>query len=560
MKRRAVTVLIAISVMLIATRRTVSAQAALFHVSGVVLREGTNVPVPRCHLVMRPEGQRSDHRRLLQDAVPRSAEWTSETDPQGRFAFELPTPGHWQLSATAVGFRMQFYNEHEGFSSAVVVRTGLPPPALIFHLEPDSSVTGFVRDEAGEAVRNAVLMLQPATALQAAGARRQRATTDDRGHYEISGVSPGEYKMSVQATPWYSSGANHAGAQTPSTDPTFDVVYPITWYPGVLDSEVAGQIKLHSGEAAEIDFSLLPVPAARLRVAVPTGISTNPVAVPTIERVEEGAPTGSATLVSTVAGQMEFSGLSPGLYRISTSQPDGHTTTTFLHVTAGATIALSGNDTAGTIDVTCRFSGEEKGVRSQVVLRDVSSGVIFSSASRGSFGLRRRALPVSDSTDQVENERHIAVPAGRYEITLTGDPDLYLTSLTLRDKLVAGRVVQLSGGPVTLTLNVARGRALLTGRALLGDRPIAGAMIMLVPATFGQPGSVDLLRRDQSNTDGSYKLENIVPGDYILLAIDRGWTVNWQDPTILDRYLLRGTPLSIQPHSKPDQEVPAQAP
>ncbi len=44
---------------------------------------------------------------------------------------------------------------------------------------------------------------------------------------------------------------------------------------------------------------------------------------------------------------------------------------------------------------------------------------------------------------------------------------------------------------------------------------------MLVPASLGQPGAIDLLRRDQSNTDGSYELESIVPGDYILLAIDQ---------------------------------------
>lgn len=566
MKQRTINVLMPIVVALVVAMRTTFAQTSSpefsFHVSGVILREGSDVPVPRCHLVIRPEGRGTSRRRDVQDAMQRAVERTAETDTQGRFSFDLPSAGRWQLSASAVGFRTQLYNEHEGFSSAVVVGNGLAPPRLIFLLEPDSTVSGFVRDEAGEAVRNAVLLLQQVNVGMTTGTHRQRATTDDRGHYEISEVPPGSYKVSARATPWYTAGVNRAGdggVQTARADSSFDVVYPSTWYPGVLDSDMAGEIKVHGGEAVQVDFNLRPIPAAHLRVAGPSPTSNGSVAVPMIERVEANTPTGPATSVVTIGGQMEFGGLSPGLYRISTSQPDGHATTAFLHVAAGADIVLSGMDTAGTADVTCQFADDEKAPYPQVVLTDVSSGAMFTSSARTAFGLRRRQ-PVSDSRDGVDAERHIAAPAGRYQVTLNGDPDLYLTSLSLREKPVASRFVVLSGGPVTLTVHVARGRASLTGLALVDGSPSAGAMIMLVPATFGQIGTVDLLRRDQSNTDGSYELDGIVPGDYILLAIDRGWGVNWHDPATLDRYLLHGIPLSLQPHSKAEQNVLAQAP
>ena len=553
--------MLATAILLVAAVRAVpqaSLVQASFHVSGVVLREGTKVPVPRCHLVMRPEGQPSNRRLAVQGA----SEQTAETDAQGRFAFDLRSEGTWQLSASAVGFRTQLYNEHEEFSSAVVVRADLPLPELIFLLEPDSTVFGVVRDEAGEAVRNAVLMLQLVPAAHTAGGRRQQATTDDQGHFEISGVPPGNYKLSVQATPWYATGANHGVAETHQTgtaDPSLDVVYPVTWYPGVLESETAGEIKLHGGEAAHADFTLLPVPAAHLRVAGTSGGFRGPVAVPTIERVEDGTPTGIAMSVSTAGAQMESGGLSPGLYRVSSSQPDGRSVTAFVHVAAGASISLSEIDAMGTTDVTCRFAGEEKPGRSQVVLTDVSTGAVFSSSSRG-FSLRRRASPSLETGDAAENERRIAAPAGRYYVSLTGDPDVYLMSVSLQDKPVAGRVLVLPGGSVRLTLHVGHGRAFLTGRALLSGRWLAGAMIMLVPTTFGQPGSSDLLRRDQSNTDGSYELRSIIPGDYILLAIDRGWSTNWHDPATLDHYLLHGIPLSLQPRSAPLQDVQAQLP
>ena len=532
------------------------ASTAAFHVAGVVLAEGTNVPVQRCHLSIRPEGQRNERRRGGQ--APETH--TAETDAQGRFSFDLPSEGNWQLSASANGFRTQFYNEHEGFSSAVVVHSARPVPPLIFHLEPDSSISGFVHDEAAEPVRNASVTLQAAEIPSAFRPRRQRTMTDDRGHYEIAGIGPGTYKVSVQATPWYTTGAGgrFGGGQmsSRSSDPVFDVVYPVTWYPGVQDVDTAGEINLHGGQTEHVDFNLVPIPAAHLRVVEPPGSSTTPGVVPSVERVENGQSTGVATPVSYFVGQIDFGNLAPGLYRINTPQPDGHSTTAFLHVAAGATISLAGMDTAGTAIVEFQLAGEENSSRVQITLTDASTGTIFTSFSGAEFGLRRRSQPEPGAgTDHSPLARSLAVPAGRYQVTLTGDPDLYLRSIALAGKAVAGRIVTLGGGPAALTLNIARGRASVVGHTTSAGKPVDGAMVMLVPTTFGQAGSIDLLRRDQSNTDGSFELLDVIPGDYILLAIDRGWEINWHDPVTLNRYLVHGIPLSLQPHSKAEQQL-----
>ncbi len=525
-----------------------------FHVSGVVLRADTNVPVPRCHLSMRPEGQPGNRRRGAFDANL----YTAEADPQGRFFFNLPSEGSWQLSASGTGFRTQFYNEHESFSSAVVLRSGMPTPSLVFRLEPDSTLAGFVRDEAGEPVRNALLSLQiAAPPLEIYGNRRQRATTDDRGHYEIAGISPGSYRLSVQAAPWYA-----AGAQARAGDPVFDVVYPTTWYPGVFDVDAAGAISLYKGEAKQIDFNLLPIPAGHLHF--PDVSRTNPAAPlygPTIEPIENGSVNGVMTQVSGPSGQVEIGNLAPGLYRVIQPQADGQVATSFVRVAAGANLSLSAASSASTADVTVHVQGEERSGRSRVNLTDVISGAVYNSASGGAFGLHRRPpQPEENAAADTLAERHLAVPAGRYQVTLAGDPELYLTSLELKGKPVAGRIVTLPGGPVALTLNVAHGRAHVSGRASLAGKPVEGAMVLLVPTSFGQIGAIDLLRRDQSNTDGSFELADIIPGDYILLAIDHGWAINWHDLSTLSPYLLKGTPLSLPPQSRSEQEIAAQAP
>ena len=53
------------------------------------------------------------------------------------------------------------------------------------------------------------------------------------------------------------------------------------------------------------------------------------------------------------------------------------------------------------------------------------------------------------------------------------------------------------------------------------------------------------LRRDQSDLDGSFSLINVIPGDYVLVAIDDGWDLNWSQPGIMAHYLEQGQKVSV---------------
>ncbi len=88
-----------------------------------------------------------------------------------------------------------------------------------------------------------------------------------------------------------------------------------------------------------------------------------------------------------------------------------------------------------------------------------------------------------------------------------------------------------------------------------GGKPAAGSMVVLVPAESGA-GS-ELFRRDETNLDGSFSLENVVPGRYILVAIDDGWTLRWNDPAALMPYLLHGIPLEVSTGGSGDVRLKA---
>ena len=141
-----------------------------------------------------------------------------------------------------------------------------------------------------------------------------------------------------------------------------------------------------------------------------------------------------------------------------------------------------------------------------------------------------------------------------------GQPDLYLAGVTAQGAQATGRAVTLPAGESSLTLHVVKGRATLTGFASFKGKPAIGAAIMLVPATLGQTGALQMVRRDQSNSDGSFNIAQVIPGQYILIAINDGWNINWKDNETLERYLAGGVAVDLSGGNAVAENVAAQAP
>jgi hypothetical protein len=101
-----------------------------------------------------------------------------------------------------------------------------------------------------------------------------------------------------------------------------------------------------------------------------------------------------------------------------------------------------------------------------------------------------------------------------------------------------------SGGPVRLKVSLARGRSAMTGTVQQNGSPVAGAMVLLLPDNFEAPG---LIRRDQSDGDGSFSLADITPGRYKLLAIEANDDLEYARPDVMEPYLSRAKTIVIEP-------------
>jgi Carboxypeptidase regulatory-like domain len=556
-----------------------AAASTHYEITGIVINSVSESPVPHCHLAASLVAARG---RGPNRQFPASTN-DSEADEQGHFSITLPSAGSWHLTASARGYVTQAYDAHQNFSSAVVLTAKSPTIDLRFRLSPEASITGVVLDEAGEAVRNAQILLHNVPppspgGPQASGGTRANAQTDDRGRYELTNLSPGSYRLTVQARPWYATasqqGGQASGGATP-LDPSLDVAYPLTWFPGSSDEALAETIELHAGDTHQADFHLVPIPSIHLRIAPPTRSPTAtgdrlPPAFPIVQQIAASGGFSGALPVTThqdAQGQFDIGGLTPGLYQVRLAGPnqDAHFAMVELTANSSRTLDLSvpSRDMAR---VTINFDGladvgpgpgegRNRALQVNLINADTRRESFSSLGDENGFAnIGRRGQRDSTADHMME------VPPGRYEVVLQGRPNIYLTGLSAKGADASGRYVTVPAGESTLTVHVSSGRASLSGIATLQGKPAVGAVVLLVPTTIEEPDSITFLRQDQSNTDGSFDIANVIPGQYILVAIDHGWQINWGDRSTLRHYLTQGVPVELRSSAIVKQNVDAQAP
>jgi hypothetical protein len=158
------------------------------------------------------------------------------------------------------------------------------------------------------------------------------------------------------------------------------------------------------------------------------------------------------------------------------------------------------------------------------------------------------------------HERSVQLQPASYEVVLSGAGDRYLSGISALGAEAMGRIIRLPAGPVHVVLDTANGRASLSGIAKLHDQTVVATTVLLVPATLGDPKGMATMWHDQTNTDGSFYLDAVLPSVYILAAIDHEGAVNWRDPTMLRRYLTEGIAVDIAPGAALRLGVEAQNP
>jgi len=487
---------------------------------------------------------------------------TEFTDPQGRFAFADVLPGKYSLTAHHRGYFPQMYQQHENFTTAIVVGPGLESENLTFGLRPSASISGEVRDESDDPVRRAMVMLFRENLV---GGRRRTSSfsqraTDDQGHYHFGHLPPGTYFVSVSARPWYAqhnirhrvSQDNQNVQEADSSsfseqDQALDVVYPVMFFPDSNDIAGAAPLALHTGEMAIADFRLRPIPALHFLVRAPAADPNQGVNIQVTQSVAEGREIHVPVSFHQVApGLMEVGGVPPGRLSLAVMTPNGNATvrrTQSLQVSNDAEIDATQSAPSVVVSGILKLDDASPVPQpARVLLRNLTTGQGFTAdvSTTGEFSFKNNPSET-----------------GNYELVIIEPQALFIRSLSSTSVKTTGRSFQIAGPQdVSITINASKGTGRITGTALKKDKPASGVMIVLAPLDLRSNPA--LFRRDQSDSDGTFSLNAIVPGRYTLMAIEDGWDLEWDDPDVLKKYLAGGESVEIAPHQQSDIKVNVQ--
>ncbi len=495
-----------------------------FRIGGTVVDTLSSHPLAGAAVTIAPADKPGESREMV-------------AGDDGRFQFDGVAPGKYALSASSRGFLRQNLDEHGGYSTAVAVGPGLQSEGVLFRLRPDAGLMGTITDEHSEPVRGAqVTLFRSGVEAGRRDIRQQRvAATDDQGRYRFSHLRNGTYFVAVSAQPWYAEPArphmnflngapvnNATAGNDAESRPPLDVAYAITFSGGTTDASQAIPITVEAGDRAVADISLSAVPAIHLRLAGAHPGESQSYSATVMQQVFDGSMIQVNAPLAQYPDAVEIGGLPPGPMelRIQSNGQNPATWSQSVNASRDAEISLSDSSPASRVSGVARLEGAPAPASTSIQLFNRSTGEVYDArvGDKGEF--------------QIQDD---AVKPGNYLVTV-GAAKMVVSQVSATGAKVVGQQIEISGsGAVRLTVTISRHLGRVDGVALQGGKPMAGAMIVLAPQDAEK--NAGLVRRDQSDSDGTFSLRGVVPGRYTVLALAKGWEMEWLNPEVLKPFL-----------------------
>ena len=384
-------------------------------------------------------------------------------------------------------------------------------------------------------------------------------STDDRGQFRFAHLAAGTYFVAVSARPWYAQPVTHQRmTQTDSSgttrevvitngEPELDVLYPVTFFSNATDFSGAAPITLGVGDAETADITVHPVPALHMTIhAAPPGELGNiwaEVSQPLFAGVQNQVPVNNQQIAP---GVLEITGLPPGRVnvRLGTSK-DGQTAYRSQSVQIAGDMDINAAETMASTSVGGSFKSDDGSPLSQparLQLRNKASGEILF--------MRADAAKESKFSE-------LDLAPGSYDVAVVSPGASALKRLAATGAKVSGNTLEVEAGQhAELNVDISRATSHISGIAQKDGKPIDGVLVILVPEV--PEHNLMLFRRDQSDSDGSFNLNGILPGKYTLVAIENAWELEWFKPGVIQKYLTGGQEVRVTPESKQTLNVNVQ--
>ena len=299
------------------------AAAATVSISGRVQAEGTGAPVQGASVLLVTAPVIESHSSGRDAEAARIDGRSTTTDRSGGFRFTGVAQGSYRLIVSPAFHQGRYLPAGHGASRpndagrTITVRAGEDMKDLVLTLPAGVAIEGRVADEFGEPLSRMTVVAARVMAGTNTAQRigHEPATTDDRGHYRIYGLEPGEYVVAAEGR---SVPVNRGyPSQRASLRDDELMAFLTTFHPSSLVEPTAQKILLTPGrDAVGIDISV--VRSRRFRVS---GVVLDSRGMPlasangVLSRAA-GLNAGSLGFTSDALGRFSLPAVEPGDYTL----------------------------------------------------------------------------------------------------------------------------------------------------------------------------------------------------------------------------------------------------
>jgi hypothetical protein len=468
----------------------------------------------------------------------------------------------------------------------------------------DAVIAGTVLDEAGEPA--AGVSVQAARRVMTAGRARflpisSSQRTDDRGRYRISGLPEGDYLVLVPQTqitmpagvvdgllramasgdngPMIEAGlrvgpvmvSSKSGTVPMSGDDGRLLAYPTTYYPGTSAPGQASVINLSAGEVrGGVDFGLRLIRSLRISgTAVwPDGRPYPHLTIRLVAAADPSAPDVEIDVANAVTdprGRFDFLALPPGQFVVRAAvqprpaaagagaPPSADVNAPPVVLFAHESVALGGEDVDNLILHLVEGSRITGNVQFESATGRKPPGPGALALSLTPVDGRYPGMVLSFPDRPTIKDGQFATrgyPPGRYRIGVTASGWM-LKAATLAGADVLDAPLEIRDRPISdLVLTLTDRLPTVTGTVVAADGTDRGdTTVVLFPADHrGWVASGMSTRRlhvGPVDHNGSFTLPDVLPGDYLVVAIARSDEGDTQDPAFISRLAPLATRVTV---------------
>ena len=467
----------------------------------------------------------------------------------GNFAFRVDEPGNFRIEARKTGY-VAPGPEIRGFEPAVTVtlESGAIPEGVDLLLARESSIAGrVINADSGEPVQG--LQVRAYVYYYRRGEPSlfpgSQTVTDPAGHFELGGLTPGEYLVEVRSLP-PNAPAILAGGIAPEDLSRTELQYYQAFWPGGRDLLTAWPERIESGMTVDLgNLAAQKGPAHRVRIST-QALRCGPADRAQAEVDQVSASTHLRRAQADVPCNRDLSirGLPPGHYELK--------------------IWMRGRRAQERERLWIPFEVTNQDFSLDAVLQpgvEISGkitapeGAMSAIVERMKIGLRPvGGINFADEGPSVASRdggfRLLNVERREQALNVQGLPETYyIHEIKYNGRVVSGTILAIDALAVThsLELVVRDDPAILAGTVKTGDKPAVGARVVLLPWPSGTPLDAQRSTR-MAITDeaGYFRFEALPPREYRLAALSQRAASRLEEPGALQALLNDGTGILLQ--------------